>query len=108
MPRTPSQIAVQSISRKTHVLQEPYPHLAIVLRGKGTLRLLRSGSCLLLCRATKMSQLTSRPWPELQKLSSDLENMAFTKANGNQVSYLSLYCLTAVALHAAALGLLIL
>ena len=52
-----------------------------------------------------MSQLTSRPWPELQKLSSDLENMAFTKANGNQVSYLALYCLTDTPLRAAALTL---
>lgn len=40
------------------------------------------------CRAQKMSHLTSRPFVDLVKLATSLEDMAFKKAAGSQVGKL--------------------
>ena len=76
-------------SRKGLLLVQPtYPYLphTLLLRGKPIYRVDCSSSRLACCRAQKMSHLTARPLAELHKLATSLEEVAFSKAQGNQVS----------------------
>lgn len=90
--------ATQSSCQPTHVHASSTAHaqhyvasLTIVLVN---LTFLRGKSSALLTgfvarpRAQKMSHLTSRPFADLIKLATSLEEMAFTKAAGSQVGSL--------------------